>query len=258
MQVLAIGDVVGSAGCGFIRRHLPHFKKLKGIDIVIANGENSADGNGILPASAAHLMESGVDVITTGNHVLRRKEIYDELDSNSFLLRPANYPAEVPGKGICIVDKGRYRLAVMNIMGTVFMENLACPFETADRLLALAKEEGAKYTVVDFHAEATAEKRAVGFYLDGRVSVLFGTHTHVATADAQVLPWGTGYITDIGMTGPADSVLGVKPELAIHKMRTKMPVRFDYEDAPVQMDGCIFTVDSASGKTVGAERVSIK
>ena len=175
MKVLAIGDVVGSIGCKFLRTQLPTLKKEKNIDLVIANGENSADGNGITPASAEHLFASGVDVITTGNHTFRRKESYELFDSEDCLLRPANYPKGAPGKGICIVDKGRYQVAVVNLMGVVYLEALDCPFSVMDRIL----EENSlpKIILVDFHAEATGEKGGFAYAYDGCVSAIFGTHT---------------------------------------------------------------------------------
>ncbi|MDF1493297.1 TIGR00282 family metallophosphoesterase [Caproiciproducens sp. CPB-2] len=254
MNILAIGDVVGSIGCRFLRQHLPVFKKMKGIDLVIANGENSADGNGLTPVSVQFLYDSGVDVITAGNHSFRRKESYELFDSSEYLIRPANFPSSVPGRGACIVDMGRIQIGVINLMGTIYMESLDSPFDTADRLLA----DMPKITLVDFHAEATGEKRSFGYYLDGRVSAVFGTHTHVQTADECVLPQGTGYITDLGMTGPIQSVLGVKPELVIEKMRTKMPVRFALAEGNCKMECALFQVDEKSGKTVSVERIQIQ
>ncbi len=255
MNILAIGDVVGSVGCHFLREHLPQLKKLKGIDLVIANGENSADGNGVTPVSARHLFDSGVDVITSGNHSFRRKESYEYYDSCETLIRPANFPSAVPGRGVCIVDMGRIQVGVINLMGVVYMESMDSPFDTVDRLLA---GELPKIMLVDFHAEATGEKRSLAYYLDGRVSALFGTHTHVQTSDDCVLPNGTGYISDLGMTGPIHSVLGVKPELVIQKMRTKMPVRFDLAEGPCQMGCAVFQVDDKTGKCVSVERIQIQ
>lgn len=256
MNILAIGDIVGSVGCAFLRAHLPQLKKIKHIDLVIANGENSADGNGITPVSAEYLFQSGVDVITTGNHAFRRKESYSLFDDSPYLIRPANFPqATTPGQGFCIVDMGRVQVCIINLMGTVYMENLACPFDTMDKLLAQVK--GCRVIIVDFHAEATAEKRALGYYLDGSVSAIFGTHTHVPTADETILPNGTGYITDVGMTGTIHSVLGVKPALAIEKMKTKMPVRFDLADGACKMDCILYTVDDKTGKTTFTERFEI-
>jgi metallophosphoesterase (TIGR00282 family) len=256
MNILAIGDVVGSAGCDFLRRHLPALKKMNGIDLVIANGENSADGNGITPASAEHLFTSGVDVITTGNHVFRRKEIYNLLDENPRILRPANYPAGTPGRGYTVIDTGRVNVCVVNLIGTVYLDSFDSPFLTADAIL---REAGSGLlTVVDFHAEATSEKRALGFYLDGRVSAVFGTHTHVQTADEQVLEGGTGYISDLGMTGPYRSVLGVDPQLVVRRFLTKMPVRFANADSPSFLSGVILDIDNKTKHTNFIKRVQIK
>ena len=257
MLILCIGDVVGSNGCDLLRRRLPALKRTKGIDVVIANGENSADGNGITPTSADHLFDSGVDVITTGNHTYRRREVYDYLDDTEAVLRPANFPLDAPGHGITVLDMGRTQVAVINLMGAVYLEeHLACPFRTLDSLL---KTPGLpKICIVDFHAEATGEKRALGYYADGRVSAVFGTHTHVQTADETVLPRGTGYITDVGMTGVIESVLGVKPETVIKKQISKMPVRFDFADGPCKMDCVLFDIDDKTGLCRSAERLSIR
>ena len=181
VHILCIGDVVGSAGCEFLRAHLPSLRKQKDIDLVIANGENSADGNGITPVSAQYLFDSGVDVITAGNHTFRRRESYDTFDSCETLIRPANFPMGAPGKGLCIVDMGRIQIAVINLLGTVYMESMQSPFDALDELLKTP--ELPKLCVVDFHAEATGEKRAFGYWADGRATAVFGTHTHVQTAD---------------------------------------------------------------------------
>ncbi len=254
MNILALGDVVGGVGCRFLRSHLPAYKRLKNIQLVFANGENSADGNGLTPSSAQYLFDSGVDVITTGNHSFRRRESYDFYETCPFLLRPANFPASAPGKGFCVVDMGRIQIGVINLMGVVYMESMESPFDRADLLLA---EKPPKITLVDFHAEATGEKYALARYLDGRVSAVFGTHTHVQTADECVLPSGTGYISDLGMTGPVNSILGVKSELVIQKMRSKMPVRFDFADGDCHICGAIFNIDESTGKTISVERVRI-
>ena len=256
MQILCIGDVVGSRGCNFLRRTLPALRRTKGIDVVIANGENSADGNGITPASAGHLFDSG-DHIDAGNHTFRRREMYDYLDENEAVVRPGVSGGKFAGRGLAVLDLGRARIAVINLMGAVYLdEHLACPFRTLDALL---KTPGLpKICIVDFHAEATGEKRAFGYYADGRVSAVFGTHTHVQTADETVLPHGTGYITDAGMTGPIESVLGVKPELVIKKQLQKMPVRFDFADGACKMDCVLFDIDEKTGLCRGAERLSIR
>ena len=256
MNILVLGDVVSDIGCAFLRKKLPALKKLKAIDFCIANGENSAAGNGITPLSAQQLFTSGVDFITTGNHVFRRKEVYDLLDESEFIIRPANFHGSNPGKGYAIADLGRTSVAVINLMGTMFMESLDNPFRTADRILDEIKGK-ANIILVDFHAEATSEKQSLAYYLDGRVSAVFGTHTHVLTADERVLPGGTGYITDIGMCGVENSVLGVKKEVVIEKFLTSMPVRFDAASGECMLNGCIFTVDEKSGKCTAAEAVRI-
>ncbi len=256
MKILAIGDVVGANGCDFLRKTLPSFKRNNGIDLCIANGENSAQGNGILPQSAEHLLTSGADIITTGNHAFRRFEIYNKFDEEGYpLIRPANFYRTAHGKGCYIIDKGFMKIAVINLSGTVYLENNDNPFDCIDRILDEVSD--CRIKIVDFHAEATAEKRAMGFYLDGKVSAIFGTHTHVQTNDAQVLPLGTGYITDIGMTGPVQSVLGITPSLAIEKIRTNLPVRFENPDGECKMEGCIFEIDNKTGKTIKAEAVSV-
>ncbi|MGN0536869.1 MAG: TIGR00282 family metallophosphoesterase [Acutalibacteraceae bacterium] len=253
---MAIGDIVGSIGCNFLRSKLPTLKKLKSIDLVIANGENSADGNGLTPASIEYIFQSGADIITAGNHTFRRKESYPVFDREPYLIRPANYPdGTTPGKGMTIFDMGRIQVKVINLMGQMYMDMLLDPYQTIDRLL---EEEPTKITILDFHAEATAEKIAMGYYLDGKISAMFGTHTHVQTADETILPNGTGYITDVGMTGPIHSVLGVKPELAVKKFREKMPVRFDLASGDCKMDCIIFDIDEKSGKTVNVERMEIR
>ncbi len=258
MNFLFIGDVVGKIGCTFLRDKLPNLKKLKGIDVVVANGENSSDGNGITPSSADFLFKSGVDVITTGNHAFRRKEAYPFFDECEYLIRPANFPSgTTPGKGITMLDMGRLQIAVINLMGTAFMEPLDCPFKTADKLIKQAQDENAKIIIVDFHAEATGEKKALGYYLDGRVSAIFGTHTHVQTADATILPKGTGYITDAGMTGPIHSVLGVKPEIIIKKFTEKLPQRFDLATGDCKMNCVLMEIDEKTGKTINIDAMEI-
>lgn len=255
LRIMAIGDVVGSVGCRFLRERLPAFKKAERIDMVIANGENSADGNGITPSSAEYLFSSGVDVITGGNHSFRRRECYSFYDDSPFLLRPANYPpGSTPGMGFCVYDMGRVQLGVISLMGTMFMDSLDDPFTCADRII---EQIGTKITVVDFHAEATAEKIALAYWLDGRVSAVFGTHTHVQTADERIFPGGTGYITDVGMTGPVDSVLGVVPQLAVRKFREKLPVRFETASGACCMDCIIYEIDEKTGKTISLKRTKI-
>ena len=254
MRIIAIGDVVSKQGCEYLRDTLPEIKREYSADAVIVNGENSAVGNGILPQSARHIFDSGADVITLGNHALRRQEIYDFLDENEFIIRPCNFHSSAPGRGSTILDMGSKRLGVINLQGVVYLDNNKNPFDAVDEEIEKLKAEGIKIILVDFHAEATSEKRGMGFYLDGRVSALFGTHTHVQTSDDQILPKGTGYITDLGMTGTYYSVLGVAPDRAIKKMRTNMPVRFANEDGECTVEGCFFEIDDKSGKTIRTER----
>lgn len=257
MRILCIGDVVGSIGCKFLRSRLPVLKKTKGIDFVICNGENSADGNGITPTSAQFLFDSGVDAITLGNHSFRRKEAYEYIDENPFVARPANFPSKTtPGRGILNIDTGRRIITVINLMGSLSMDNnLDCPFECVDALL---KQAEGKIIIVDFHAETTSEKRAMGYYLDGRVSAVFGTHTHVQTSDSQLLPNSTGYITDVGMTGTIHSVLGVKTEIIIEKLKTKLPQRFDLATGDCKMECIIFDIDDRTGKCLECEALRIE
>ena len=255
MNILVIGDVVSTQGCEYLRRRLPMLKRQYAVDFCIANGENSAAGNGITPQSADFLFDSGVDLITTGNHVFRRKEIYDMLDSRHDIIRPANYYAGNPGKGVAVADLGSVKIGVINLAGNAFMDG-DNPFTCVDKCLEEISD--CRIKLVDFHAEATGEKRALGFYLDGRVSAVFGTHTHVQTADEQILPEGTGYITDLGMVGTVQSVLGVTPANVIEKLKTGMPTRFTNNDGECMLCGCLFEIDKLSGKTVSAERISIR
>ncbi len=257
IKVLCVGDVVGSVGCDFLRKKLAEFKRENQIDVCIVNGENSAVGNGMLPQSCNHIFTSGADMITGGNHSLKRREIFDYLDQNENIIRPSNYGDGVWGKGYGIIDKGAYRVGVINLMGRVYLEGHNDPFETAEKIISELKKE-TKIIFVDFHAEATAEKKALGYFLDGKVSAVFGTHTHIQTSDAQIMAGGTGYITDLGMTGPEESVLGVKKEIIIEKFKKGFTTMFETADTPPFMQGCVFTVDRDSGKTVAVEAVTVR
>lgn len=257
MKVLAVGDVCAPDGSAYALKMIPIIKREESIDLVIVNGENSAAGNGITPDSADIIFASGADVITGGNHTLRRKEFYDTLDSNPFVLRPHNLKDTDIGSGYCLLDMGRFLVAVINLSGQVYLErvNADNPFKCVDQLLEKARADGAKFVFVDFHAEATSEKRAMGFYLDGRVSAVFGTHTHVQTADEQILPRGTGYITDLGMTGVINSVLGVKNDIIINRLKDNDMSRFEQETGDCMLNGCIFEVDEQTGLTVSVKRI---
>ncbi|HIQ59734.1 MAG TPA: TIGR00282 family metallophosphoesterase [Candidatus Merdivicinus intestinavium] len=255
MRVLMIGDVVSQPGCEFLRKVLPAFKKQELVDVVICNGENSAVGNGILPHSADYLFDSGVDVITGGNHSLRRREIQDYLDDHPNLLRPANYPGECYGQGWCRLDLGSCTLLVISLLGQVYMEPIGSPFACADAIL---EKETADFVLVDFHAEATGEKMALGYYLDGRVSAVAGTHTHVQTADETILPGGTAYISDLGMTGPIRSILGVKPENILRRMTTYLPTRFEVPgNVPCKLEGIVLDLDKKTGKCIKIRRIRL-
>ena len=249
MNILFLGDVVGKAGCQAVMRHLRSLKKLYAIDACIINGENSAEGNGITPESAQMLFDAGADVITTGNHVLKRREIYPLLEEEK-----GNYHPSVPGSGMFVLDCLRWQLCVINLQGQMAMDNCANPFETVDRLLQKA---GTKNILVDLHAEMTSEKKAMGYYLDGRVSAVIGTHTHVQTADERVLPKGTAYITDAGMCGGKNSVLGVKQEIIIKKFIDNMPARFEYDPKEIELNGVVISVDQSTGKAQSIQRVSV-
>ena len=257
MNILALGDVVSESGCEFLRQRLPALKRLYGIDLCLANAENSAKGNGVTEVSARYLLSSGVDFLTLGNHAFRRREAYPFLEENSSIVRPFNYPAGTPGRGVGIIDMGRVRVAVVNLMGAMYLDGADNPFAAVEK--ALTQIEDSRIVLVDFHAEATSEKRAMGFVLDGRVSAVFGTHTHVQTSDAQVLPGGTGYITDLGMCGAKDSILGVQKELVIEKFRTSFPVRFDTQETEdCVLEGCVFEIDDKTGRCRSAAALRVE
>ena len=258
MHVLCIGDVVSPSGVKKCLDTLPKLKKQYKADAVIVNGENSAIGNGIDEAAASMLFSAGADVITGGNHTLRHKSFHNMLDENPFVLRPHNLPASY-GSGYALLDMGKYSLAVINLIGTVYLDNVKAenPFVCADSLINRAKGDNATAVIVDFHAEATSEKRALGFYLDGKVSAIFGTHTHVQTSDIQILPKKTGYITDIGMTGPKDSVLGIKKEIIISRLKDNTTDKFIFSDSECIISGCMFEIDNSTGLCVNAESFCI-
>ena len=254
MKLLFFGDVVGLSGCRALQAQLRNLKAEFGADVCIVNGENSAEGNGITRRSTEMIFDAGADVITTGNHVFHRKEIYDELDANDYLLRPANYGKECHGKGVCILDFGRTQLAVVNMMGKAFLPDpVENPFHMVDALL---ESTHCHNIFLDFHGESTGEKKAMGFLLAGRITALFGTHTHVQTADAQILPGGTAYLSDAGMCGPYLSVLGVEPVLAIEQMSSEQPVRFHNAGGDALLCGACVTFDEKTGHASDIETFS--
>ena len=252
MRALFIGDVVGNSGCEILEKKLYSIKKEHGIDFTIINGENSAQGNGITPASFERLVRCGADVVTTGNHCFRRKEIMEHYDNSDILLRPVNYPEGVSGRGVAVVDLGYVRIAVVNLMGTMFLDSLDNPFAKIDQVL---EELDTPNIFVDFHAEATSEKKAMGFYLAGKVTAVIGTHTHVQTADETILAHHTAYITDAGMTGPELSVLGVDSQVVIDKFRFRTPVKFVESSSGAFINGVIVDFDEKLGKSTNIQRL---
>lgn len=257
MKVLFIGDIFGEPGRRAVARAVPKLVSQRQIDIVIGNGENAAGGFGITPELAEELFDLGLAVITTGNHAWDKKEILDYFPREPRLLRPANYPSGVPGQGSVVVESaGGEQLGVLQLMGRAYMPTLDCPFQVAKRELAALKKRTTA-VIVDMHAEATSEKMAMGHYLDGEVVAVVGTHTHVQTADDQILPKGTAYLTDIGMTGPLHSVIGVKKELAIEKFLTGMPRRFEVASGPSVFCAVLLELDARLGKALSIERIRI-
>ena len=253
IRLLAVGDVVGAGGSNFINRKLWKIRKKFDIDFTVLNGENASVGNGLDEQTAKHLFSSGADVITSGNHIWHKGETKHIIDNYEYLLRPANYPSTCPGNGYCIYKVCGYRFLVISLLGTVYMESLSSPFECADTIL---KNQEYDFAIIDFHAEATSEKIALAKYLSDRVCVLFGTHTHVQTADETVFNGKTGYITDLGMTGAKDSVLGIKNEIIIEKFLNKMPIRFYEADGEVMFNGAVFDIDVKNKNTLSVTRLN--
>lgn len=257
-KVLFIGDVVGLPGRMMVQKHLAKLQRELAIDATIVNGENSADGKGITPRIAHFFKHNKVDVITTGNHIWNKKEIYPYLAEHTDVLRPANFPAETPGVGLTTVTIKDQIIAVINVQGRVFMrEFVDCPFKTTEALVASVRQK-TNLIFVDFHAETTSEKQGLSFFLDGSISALVGTHTHVQTADERILPGGTAYITDLGMVGSLNSMLGMKKEPIIKQLMTQMPTKFAVETTgPFVMSGVWIDVDTTSGKALDIQRIRI-
>lgn len=254
MKILFIGDVFGNPGRKAVKEMVHKLKKERQIDFCIANGENAAGGSGITYVVAQELYKAGVDGITLGNHTWSKREVVNFIDSDNNIVRPANYPSELPGKGSTILDGEKGKIGILNLMGRVYMDSIDCPFKAAERELEYLKAF-AKVIVVDMHAEATSEKCALAWHLDGRVSCVLGTHTHVQTADERILPCGTAYISDVGMTGPYDGIIGVKREIVIEKFITHMPSKFEVAQGPVQFNAVYMDIDEKNGKTVSIERI---
>lgn len=256
MKILAIGDIVGTRAVEYLSKNLWKMRDALGVDLVVANGENASEIHGVSASDASAILDAGVDLITLGNHTFGRKDLFSMLSDSENIIRPANYPPLTPGGGYTTLNADGYKILCINILGTALMEPLACPFATVDKIL---EREAGEYdlALMDIHAEATSEKIALARYFDGRINVMFGTHTHVQTADEQVLPKGSGYITDLGMTGPTNSVIGTEAEAVIEKFRTKMPVRFRVAEGDIEAQGALFTLDLSGNtpKVASVERI---
>ncbi len=258
MNILFIGDIVGNPGRDAIERLLPKIKQREGIDFTVANSENAAGGAGITPEIAKDLLDMGLDVLTNGDHIWDRKEILEAIDKEQRILRPLNYPEGAPGYGsIVLHSRTGVKVGVINLVGRVFMQAVECPFKAAIKEVDKLKKE-TPVILVDMHAEATSEKLALCFYLDGLVSAVCGTHTHIQTADERIFPKGTAYITDLGMTGPFDSVLGRKPEQIIRRFITGLPTRFEMAISNIQLQGVIIDCDEKTGKARLIKRIQEK
>ncbi|MBQ7746349.1 MAG: TIGR00282 family metallophosphoesterase [Spirochaetia bacterium] len=255
INILFLGDIIGQPVNRAVFFNLKNLIKKYNADFTVINGENSADGFGLLPAAADQFFQSGADVITTGNHVWQKSELYPYLDEKDAVLRPANFPAGVPGHGSCIVEKHGVKIAVMNLQGRENMSTIDCPLRCGKELAKKLKKE-TPVILVDFHAESSSEKEALGCWLDGQVSALVGTHTHVQTADERILKGGTAYITDVGMTGPEESVIGTIKEISIERSLTQMPLKMEIADLPVTFCGVLIKIDVQSGRSVSIERLA--
>jgi hypothetical protein len=254
MKILVIGDVFGKSGRRMVTETLPGYINMFKVDFTIANCENIAGGFGMTHETLAEMFKAGVDVATAGNHTWDKKDALDLVVSEKRLIRPANYPATTPGRGYGVYEKSGIKIGVLNLMGRVFMDAIECPFGAADRALEEMKKE-TNIIIVDMHAEATSEKQAMGFHLDGRVSAVFGTHTHVQTADERVMPRGSAFITDVGMTGPMNSIIGVRPEIIMKRFIQKLPERFQESHGPGQFLGALIEVNPTTGLAKSIKRL---
>ena len=257
MNVLFVGDIMGEPGRRVLLKHLSKAIEDHQVDLVVGNGENAAGGFGITPDIAEELFDLGLSAITLGNHAWDKREAMPYLEKEPRVIRPANYPDGAPGKGTCVIETVQgERLGILQLMGRVFMPMVDCPFRVAERELSQLENQ-ADYILVDMHAETTSEKMAMGYFLDGKVAAVLGTHTHVQTADEQILPQGTGYLTDVGMTGPVQSVIGMKPNLVIQKFLTQLPRRFEVAPGPSVLSGAVVEFDPTTKKTNKITRLRI-
>lgn len=255
-NIMAVGDVVGPNAVDYIRERLWKFRGENDISLVIVNAENACVGNGLDSAAAEILLSSGADVLTSGNHIWRKREIRSYLDETPEVIRPANYPENSPGNGYVKYTADGKVFLIINVLGVIYMEPLDCPFAAVEKILI--KEKGNyDYAILDIHAEATSEKIAMARYFDGKLNVIFGTHTHVTTADEQILPNGTGYITDLGMSGPVNSVLGIRNDVIIEKLKDKLPVKFEIAGGDIEANCAVFTIDEETHRVVKVRRVKL-
>jgi 2',3'-cyclic-nucleotide 2'-phosphodiesterase len=263
LNAILLGDVIGASGIQALVRELPGLRKKYSADIVVANGENAAAGFGLTYETSKAILEAGVDVITSGNHVWQKREFWPILEKKTVILRPANYPDKAPGTGLAVFEKNGTAWAVLNLQGREQMGAIDCPFRTADRILAGLKItaqknpqlDGTPVVIVDFHAESTEEKEALGLYLDGRCACVAGTHTHVQTADERILPGGTAYITDLGMTGPKDSIIGMNTDICVRRVLTQMPLKMEVEEGRSRIQGLAVSIDPVTHHALRVERI---
>ena len=256
MNILMVGDVFGESGRAALATLLPRIRQEHAIDLAVVNVENAASGFGVTPQMARQFLDQGVDVMTSGNHIWDRREIVDFITRENLLLRPANFPEGTPGVGYVTVKAGPHRVGVLNLMGRVFMAPIDCPFRKADEVIPQLRRE-TPIILVDMHCEATSESQAMGWYLDGRVSAVVGTHRHVQTADERVLPGGTAYITDLGMTGPTDGVIGVDRDIILQRFLSQMPVRFEPAKGPAALHAVVIVVDPETGRASDIRRLRV-
>jgi metallophosphoesterase (TIGR00282 family) len=265
LNAIMLGDIVGNSGIEALRRELPALKEKFGADLVVANGENAAAGYGLTFETADAIFRAGVDVITSGNHVWQKRDFWPALEKKERILRPANYPDKAPGTGLAVIEQERVVWAVLNLQGREQMYPIDCPFKIADKILAglniSAQKNPAKdrtpLVLVDFHAETTEEKEALGLYLDGRCGCVAGTHTHVQTADERILPAGTAYITDLGMTGPRDSIIGMKTSICVDRVLTQMPLKMEVDEGPSSLNGIAICFDPQSHAALSITRLCV-
>ena len=254
MKILALGDIVGSKAIEYLQKNLWKLRSRLGVDFVVANGENASEIRGLSAKDATALLDCGIDVITLGNHAFGKRDLYSMLDDSDRIVRPANYPPEAPGTGYTVLSADGWKLLCINVNGCALLDPLACPFETVDKILA--RERGNyDISILDIHAEATSEKLALAHYFDGKIHIMFGTHTHVPTADERILPQGSGYITDLGMCGPENSIIGTDIQTVIRRFRTHLPAHFTVADGPITANGALFDIDTFSKRVKSVCRV---